>query len=116
MNEKARFTQTRGTERFAPKQPVTVAISNDSGPLSYGVIANLSEGGACFQTNLVPKASSVHLVLSFYDGEYVRATGRVVWSESGDGMATLGVEFTGLSDQVRDSLRSRFGSPTFARL
>lgn len=112
MNERA-LSPTRKAQRFAPKRPVTVAISNDARSFTYGVVANISEGGACFQTNVVPRDCSLDLVLSFYDGEYVRTTGRIVWSESGDGLATLGVEFTGLTDQARRSLRSNFGSGAF---
>ena len=114
MNERASISPTRKTQRFAPKRPITVAISNDSRSLTYGVVANISEGGACFQTNVVPRNCVLDLVLSFYDGEYVRTTGRVVWSEAGDGLATLGVEFTGLTDQARRSLRSNFRSGAFA--
>ena len=116
MNERASISPTRKTQRFAPKRPVTVAISSDSRALTYGVVANISEGGACFQTNLVPQQCSLDLVLSFYDGEYVRTTGRIVWTESGDGLATLGVEFTGLTDEARDSLRFNFSSGAFAPL
>jgi hypothetical protein len=52
-------------------------------------------------------------VLSFYDGEYVQTRGRVVWSDAEDGLATLGVEFTELTDQARSRLRSNLGSSAF---
>jgi hypothetical protein len=115
MSQRAPISPTRRTKRFVPQRPVTVAISNE-GSFTYGVVANISEGGACFQTNAVPRNRSLDLVLSFYDGEYVRTTGRLVWSQPGDGLATVGVEFTGLTEQGRVSLRSSLGSGAFAPL
>ena len=115
MNSSAPISATRKTQRFVPQRPITVAISNE-GSFTYGVVANISEGGACFQTNAVPRNRSLELVLSFYDGEYVRTTGHLVWSQPGDGLATLGVEFTGLTEQGRGRLRSNFGSGAFAPL
>jgi PilZ domain len=99
--------------RFAPTKPVTVALSDEGVPVSYGILANLSESGACFQTNVVPRRSTVSILMSFYDGEYVQTTGRVVWSEAGDGLSTVGVEFTGVSDDARKNIRRSLGSPTF---
>jgi hypothetical protein len=95
---------------------VTVAISDDGVPVSYGIVANISESGACFQTNVVPKRGSVSILMSFYDGEYVQTTGRVVWSEAGEGLSTMGVEFTGLNDEARERLRRSLGSTAFAAI
>ena len=102
--------------RFAPTRPVTVAISDDGVPVCYGILANLSESGACLQTNVVPKQSTVSILMSFYDGEYVHTTGRVVWSEAGDGLSTMGVEFTGVSEGTREHIRRNLGSHAFAVL
>jgi len=113
MNEVASISSTRRSQRFAPRRPVTVAISKDGAPFTYGIVSNISEGGACFQTNVVPRHHVLDVLLSVYDGEYVRTTGRVVWSDSADGLATLGVQFTELTDQARQCLRSNFSSGAF---
>ena len=116
MSERARVSPTRRSPRFAPRQPVTVAMSKDGLSFAYGIVANLSEGGACLQTHAVPRQDLLDLVLSFYDGEYVQTRGRVVWSNSEDGLATLGVEFTELTDHARGRLRSSLSSGAFLRL
>jgi hypothetical protein len=89
-------------------------MSKDGASFTYGVVANISESGACFQTNAVPRHDLLDLLLSFYDGEYVQTRGRVVWSHSDEGLAAVGVEFTGLSDEAREYLRSNFGAGAFA--
>ncbi len=114
MIEGARLSPTRKSQRFAPKQPVTVAISKDGASFAYGIVSNISEGGACFQTYAVPRHDILDLVLSFYEGEYVRTTGRVVWSDLQEGLATVGVEFTGLNEEATRRLRSNFGSGSFS--
>ena len=87
---------------------------DDGIPLSYGIVANISESGACFQTNVVPNRGHVSLLMSFYEGEYVQTTGRVVWSDAGEGLCTMGVEFTSLSEDARKHLRQNLGSSAFA--
>jgi PilZ domain len=114
MAHKAPFSRTRKAQRFAPTQPVTVAILDDGIPVSYGIVANISESGACFQTNVVPNHGHVSLLMSFYEGEYLQTSGRVVWSDPGDGLCTMGVEFTGLSEEARSHLRHNLGSTAFA--
>jgi PilZ domain len=116
MAMKAPFSPIRKMARFAPAKPVTVALSDDGVPMSYGILANLSESGACFQTNIVPRCPSVSILMSFYDGEYVQTTGRVVWSEVGDGLSTVGVEFTSVSEEARDRIRHNLDSREFAAL
>ncbi len=114
MAEVARLISTRRSQRFEPTRPITVAISKDGMSFAYGVVANLSEGGACLHTNVVPREHLLDVLLSFYDGEYVRTTGRIVWSESADGLATLGVQFTELTEQARHYLRSNFSGEAFS--
>jgi hypothetical protein len=113
MIEAPRYTKVRKSQRFTPSQPLTVAMSNDGASFAYGIVSNISEGGACFQTNLIPRHGIVDLVLSFYNGEYVHTAGRIVWSDSDNDIATVGVEFTGLTDEGRRFLRSTFGSGSF---
>jgi len=62
---------------------VTVAILDQGVPMAYGVVSDISENGTCVQTNIVPKRQSFDVTLSFYNGEYLRASGRIVWSRSG---------------------------------
>lgn len=112
----ASFSPARRTPRFAPKKPVTIALSHRGVPTAYGVVTNLSEGGACFQTHVVPRQRELEMMMSFASGAYVQATGRVVWSELGDGLATVGVEFTGLSGEARKSLSDNLTRPEFAPL
>jgi hypothetical protein len=88
-------------------------MSKEGASFAYGIVANISEGGACFQTSLIPRHGDIDLVLSFYNGEYVHTSGRIVWSDSVDEIATVGVEFTGLTDEGRRCLRSNFGSDSF---
>jgi len=46
------YTPPRQRERIVPPEPITVAIEDDHGlPLAYGVIANVSEAGACVWTD-----------------------------------------------------------------
>ena len=113
MAEAARFSPIRRSPRFAPSRPVTVAMSKDGASYMYGVVANLSEGGACFQTYAVPRHDLLDVLMSFYDGEYVQTTGRVVWAHSDEGLAAVGVEFTNLTDEAREYLRSNFDSEAF---
>lgn len=107
------FSPVRRAPRFASRRPVTVAISHRGVPTAYGVITNLSEGGACLQTGAVPPQRELEMMLSFYDGVYVQAHGRVVWSNGGDGLASVGVEFTDMSPNDRKSLSDNLAHPNF---
>lgn len=72
----------RGTSRFVPRGSVTVAIESFRNPTGYGVVANLSRGGACVWTNAgVEVGQEVSLSLSFAcDTLPVPTEGRVVWT------------------------------------
>ena len=112
MAQKA-FSPTRRSPRFAPRRPVTVAISHGGVPTAYGVVMNLSESGACLQTGMVPRQRELEMMLSFFDGVYVQAKGRVVWSDPGEGLASVGVEFTSISPVDRKSLSETLVAPAF---
>lgn len=74
----------RGAVRVVPKSAVTVAI--DQGlALAYGVVANISEKGACIWTSGSFKPGENLLVrLSFpNEPQPVQLLGRVVWSGPG---------------------------------
>ena len=75
---------TRLTPRIVPPRPITVAIEEAGGiPLAYGVIADISESGACIWTDA---RLSVNATLDFRisfacPSEVYEVTGAVVWSQ-----------------------------------
>lgn len=75
----------RETVRIVPRRPITVAIQDGDAPFAYGVVANISEGGACIWTDVsLEPGHDVRLRLSFPRGSQpVDARGVVVWCEPG---------------------------------
>jgi len=74
----------RLTARIVPARPITVAIAeNDGRAVAYGVLANLSDGGACLWTNgFLRVGMHLHLQISFAQPpEMHEATGLVVWGQ-----------------------------------
>jgi Tfp pilus assembly protein PilZ len=71
----------RGAVRVVPRNPVTVAIGEGERPPVYGIVANISEAGACVWTDArLEQGRNVHLLLSFTRGSRpVEADGVVVW-------------------------------------
>ena len=78
----------RESFRFVPRRSVTVAFEGTT-PTHYGLISNISEGGACVWTDAALEVGQrVALSLSFARGPLpVPAEGRVIWNgpESGTG-------------------------------
>jgi uncharacterized protein (TIGR02266 family) len=74
----------RSAVRIVPRNPITVALQEASAPFAYGVVANISEGGACIWTNArLEPGRSVALRLSFPKGSQpLHAEGVVVWSQA----------------------------------
>jgi Tfp pilus assembly protein PilZ len=74
----------RGAVRVVPKNAVTVVIENQGYPLAYGVVANISDQGACVWTNgRFEVGEKVDLRLSFArEPQPFEATGHVVWGEA----------------------------------
>lgn len=68
--------------RIVPQKAITVAIENPRRSRSYGVVANISDGGACLLTDAsFPVGESLQVELSFFrERQVVPAAGRVVWS------------------------------------
>jgi Tfp pilus assembly protein PilZ len=89
----------RGTSRFVPRGSVTVAFENGKSAVAYGVIANLSRGGACVWTNAgVEVGQEVALSLSFAcDTLPIPTEGRVVWTAplNGHSGRSCGVQWKG---------------------
>jgi hypothetical protein len=94
----------RQRARVVPPTPITVAIDDlESGLcLCYGVIANVSESGACVWTNgLLAKGADLNLRVSFaHPPEVHEIRGVVVWEDAVTqapeglaGMRRFGVEW-----------------------
>jgi Tfp pilus assembly protein PilZ len=75
--------QERVAVRVIPRSAVTVAIENHGYPMAYGVVANISDRGACLWTNgAFAVGESVVLRLSFpNEPQPLQAAGRVVWED-----------------------------------
>jgi hypothetical protein len=73
----------REAVRIVPTMPITVAFQDGGVPFAYGVVANISEGGACVWTDaLLDPGASLSLRLSFPRGSQpMDAEGVVVWGE-----------------------------------
>ena len=81
------YTPPRQRTRIVPPDPITVAIEDDHGlPLGYGVIANVSEAGACVWTDgqLDPGARLALRVSFARPAEVYDVAAVVVWSEAGE--------------------------------
>ena len=74
----------RDAVRIVPRNPITVALQEASTPFAYGVVANISEGGACIWTNArLEPGRNVALRLSFPRGSQpIDAEGLVVWGRA----------------------------------
>jgi len=72
----------RGGVRVVPRRAVTVAIGEQGVSPAYGVVANISERGACVWTNGSFKpGDSLILQLSFpHEPQPIQLPGRVIWS------------------------------------
>lgn len=100
----------RGAVRVVPTRAITVVIENEGFPLAYGVVANISDRGACVWTNRrLQVGESVSLRLSFArEPQPVEASGRVVWGEPAREGDTLryGLQWDEASLPARDRLKS----------
>lgn len=97
--------------RVVPPRAITVAIDGPQRNRAYGVVANISEGGACVLTDArLALGESLALELSFFrEPQVVPATGHVVWS-SGDrsaGALRYGLKWSPrpADDRLRDLIR-----------
>lgn len=74
--------------RVVPTSPLTVAIEDAGGLcLGYGVVANVSRGGACVWTNgSFPPGAKLSFRLSFCQpAEVCEVDGVVIWEGAGEG-------------------------------
>jgi Tfp pilus assembly protein PilZ len=89
-------SERRRTTRVVPAQPLKVAIESEKGAPTVGVVADISDGGACVWTNAaLGPGDDVLLRLSTARQEQLPATGRVVWKGgNGTGVSRYGIEWT----------------------
>lgn len=100
---------TRQRARIIPPTPITVAIDDEETGLClcYGVIANVSDSGACVWTNgVLPTGARLVLRVSFaHPPEVHEVAGNVVWegdvapaaSPMAPGLRRFGVQWIGAS-------------------
>jgi hypothetical protein len=99
----------RGAVRIVPRSPITVAIQAGEAPYAYGVVANISEAGACIWTDAsLEPGTSLSLRLSFPRGSKPFGTdGLVVWGEppGEGGSRRFGLQWTDQSPPGRERLK-----------
>ena len=87
----------RNSERISPRSAVTAAIEELEHPRSFGVVANISEGGACIRTDgLFPVGEGVTVRLSFRGEEQpISVEGFVIWTgeDAASGSYRLGLQW-----------------------
>ncbi len=112
-----RKANARGWQRRLPGQAVTVAVRQGETPLTYGVVSNISEAGACVLTDTnFPFNTKLDLTLSFYRRvELFTLAARIAWTRDdprGAGIE-LGLEFKELSERDRERLRTVLSTGDF---
>ena len=99
----------RGAVRVVPRSAITVVIENQGLPLAYGVVANISDQGACLWTNgRFQVGETVSLRLSFArELQPYEASGRVVWGDKQPGEEALryGLQWAEAPDPDRERLK-----------
>ncbi len=101
---------SRRVGRAVPSTSVTVALLEDNVPVAYGIVRDLSEVGACIMTDILLKpGANFQFRMSFFGGEILEVTARVIWSESPrPGTASEiphGLEFTDIRESHLTNLR-----------
>lgn len=92
----ASAAERRRAPRVIPAEPVEVAIESEANPVTPGVVADISKGGACVCTEAaLGVGDDVLLRLNIARQEPVPASGRVVWKGgNGTGAHRYGIEWT----------------------
>lgn len=120
------FPTPRTVRRLEPTQSATAAVYLGERQFAYGILANVSESGACIVTdNQLEPGADVQLKLSFYEQpKLIETQARVIWNRRGrtedGGLAGLllhGVKFMGVPAQqqtlLTELLRGGGFRPTF---
>jgi len=107
----------RTAVRVTPRNAVTVAIENQGYPMAYGVVANISDAGACVWTNgAFAVGENLVLRLSFpHQSQPLQAAGRVVWEDpqrDDRGAMRLGVQWSHASGPAHARLKEMIHTAT----
>jgi hypothetical protein len=108
--------ERRRARRLVPRETVRVDLEFDQGTVAHGVIADISEGGACVATEGMAAChgDTVLMHLTFGgDPQTVLATGRIVWISDRKRPIRYGLEWTHLGPQ-RARLQRLLGGMTAA--
>lgn len=104
------MSDKRRAVRVVPTRAITVAIEDHGLPRAYGVVANISETGACLLTNGTFRVGERLLLQLSFAREPVpmETVGDVVWSGSTQdrGVLRYGVQWADGAIPSREHLRS----------
>jgi hypothetical protein len=104
------MTDKRRAVRVVPRRAITVAIDDHGVPRAYGVVANISETGACVLTNgAFHVGERLSLQLSFArEPTPIETTGEVVWTGATHdrGVLRYGLQWAAVPEESRDHLRT----------
>jgi hypothetical protein len=99
----------RANTRFVPNRSVTVVFEGRDNTRAYGVVANISDGGACVWSDAHLKAGErVKLAVSFARASRPVPTGaQVVWTGPGSkpGASRYGVRWDSETPETDDLRR-----------
>jgi hypothetical protein len=106
----------RSAVRVVPRNPITVALQEAGTPFAYGVVANISDGGACIWTDAeLQSGRRVSLRLSFSRGSQpLDEEGVVVWGgpQGEGGGGRYGLQWSGQTTDRRRRLSRMISSST----
>jgi hypothetical protein len=95
--------ERRRAERFVPRETVRVDLEFEQGVVARGVIADISECGACVTTEAMATlhGKTVLMQLTFTgEPQAVLATSRIVWTSDGGRLPVrYGLEWTHVGPQ-----------------
>jgi len=94
--------ERRRAKRLVPRETVRVDLEFEQGAVAHGVIADISEGGACVATEAIATlhGDTVLMHMTFAgEPQAVRATGRIVWMSDGERPIRCGLEWTHVGPQ-----------------
>jgi len=103
--------QERGAVRITPRAAITVVIEDQGYGQAYGVVANISEAGACVWTNgRFTVGDSLVVRLSFVrEPQPFQTPGQVVWGDpvtERDAATRYGLKFGPVAAPDHERLRS----------
>jgi len=104
----------RSAIRVVPKSAITVAIEEEGAVRAYGVVANISEAGACVWTDAtLDVGQDLMFALSFpHEPQPLETRGRVVWAgpTPTEGTVRYGLQWSSPTRAERARLKELIGS------